>query len=77
MKSRSAFEWLKAYGGINQELTSKGFEPKLQILDNEASTALKSYFTENDVEYQLVPPHCSAALKNCEVKTPKCLLFFC
>jgi hypothetical protein len=27
-------------------------------LDNEASAALKSYFTENDVENQLVPPHC-------------------
>jgi hypothetical protein len=27
-------------------------------LDNEASTALKSFFTTDDVEYQLVPPHC-------------------
>jgi hypothetical protein len=27
-------------------------------LDNEASTALKIFFTINDVEYQLVPPHC-------------------
>jgi hypothetical protein len=27
-------------------------------LDNEASAALKSFFTKNDVEYQLVPPHC-------------------
>jgi hypothetical protein len=39
-------------------LTSRGFKPKLQTLDNEASAALKSFFTENDVEYQLVPPHC-------------------
>jgi hypothetical protein len=58
MKSRSASEWLKAYGGIHQELTSKWFKPKLQTLDNETSAALKSYFTENDVDYQLVPPHC-------------------
>jgi hypothetical protein len=27
-------------------------------LDNEASTALKNFFTTNDVDYQLVPPHC-------------------
>jgi hypothetical protein len=27
-------------------------------MDNEASSALKSYFTENNVSYQLVPPHC-------------------
>jgi hypothetical protein len=57
MKSRSTSEWLKSYGGIHQELKSKGFKPKLQTLDNETSAALKSYFTGNDVEYQLVHPH--------------------
>jgi hypothetical protein len=41
MKSRSASEWAKSYDHIHQELTSKGFKPKLQTLDNEASTALK------------------------------------
>jgi hypothetical protein len=58
MKSRSASEWVKAYDHIHQELTAKGFKPKLQTLDNEASAALKHFFTANDVEYQLVPPHC-------------------
>jgi hypothetical protein len=58
MNSRYNSEWLKAYGGIHQELTSKGFKPKLQTLYNKASAALKSYFTENDMEYQLVPLHC-------------------
>jgi hypothetical protein len=58
MKSRSASEWVKAYDRIHQELTAKGFKPKLQTLDNEASTALKHFFTANDVDYQLVPPHC-------------------
>jgi hypothetical protein len=58
MKSRSASEWVKAYDHIHQELTSKGLKPKLQTLDNEASAALKNFFTTNDVEYQLVPPHC-------------------
>jgi hypothetical protein len=57
MKSRSASEWVKAYDLIHQELTAKGFKPKLQTLDNEASMALKNFFTTNDVEYQLVPPH--------------------
>jgi hypothetical protein len=36
----------------------KGFKPKLQTLDNETSAALKNFFTANNVEYQLVPPHC-------------------
>jgi hypothetical protein len=57
MKSRSASEWVKAYDTIHQELTVKGFKPKLQTLNNEASAALKN-FTANDVDYQLVPPHC-------------------
>jgi hypothetical protein len=61
MKSRSASEWVKAYDHIHQELTAKGFKPKLQTLDNEASTALKHFFTANDVEYQLVPPTVTAA----------------
>jgi hypothetical protein len=58
MKSRSASEWVKAYDSVHQELTVKGFKPKLQTLDNEASTALKNFFTVNDIAYQLVPPHC-------------------
>jgi hypothetical protein len=58
IKSRSASEWVKEYDTIHQELTVKGFKPKLQTLDNEASAALKNFFTANDVDYQLVPPHC-------------------
>jgi hypothetical protein len=57
-KSRSAYEWVKAYDLINQELTAKGFKPKLQTLDNEASTAFQNFFTTNDVVYQLIPTHC-------------------
>jgi hypothetical protein len=34
MKSRSASEWVKTYDHIHQELTAKGFKPKLQTLDN-------------------------------------------
>jgi hypothetical protein len=58
MKSRSASEWVKRYDSIHQELTFKDFKPNLQTLDNEASNALKNFFTVNDIAYQLVPPHC-------------------
>jgi hypothetical protein len=58
MKSWSNSERLKAYDTIHQERTVKGFKPKLQTLDNEASAALKNFFTANDVDCQLVPPHC-------------------
>jgi hypothetical protein len=57
MKSRSASEWIKAYDRVHQELTVKGFKPKLQTLNNEASATLKNFFTVNDIAYQLVPPH--------------------
>jgi hypothetical protein len=58
MKSMSASEWVKAYDSVHQELTVKVFKPKLQTLDNEASAALKNFFTVNYIAYQLVPPHC-------------------
>jgi hypothetical protein len=58
MKSRSASEWVKAYDSVHQALTVKDFKPKLQTLDNEASAALKNFFTASDIIYQLVPPHC-------------------
>jgi virulence-associated protein VapD len=58
MKYRSSSEWVKAYDDIHQELTVKGFKPKLQTLENESSAALKNFFTVHDIAYQLVPPHC-------------------
>jgi hypothetical protein len=38
-------------------MTEKGFKPKLQTMDNESSAALKHYFTEKEMSYQLIPPH--------------------
>jgi hypothetical protein len=58
MESRSTSEWVKSYDSVHQELTVKGFKPKLQTLDNKASAALINLFTVNDIAYQLVPPHC-------------------
>jgi hypothetical protein len=46
MRSKSFTEWVYAFGVVFDEMTSKGFKPKLQIMDNEASAALKKYFTE-------------------------------
>jgi hypothetical protein len=43
MRSRPASEWVNAYDTIHQELTTKDFKPKLQTLDNEASSALKIF----------------------------------
>jgi hypothetical protein len=58
MTSKSGAEWVRAFGVVFDEMVSKGFKPKLQTMDNEASAALKQYFTEKEMNYQLVPPHC-------------------
>jgi hypothetical protein len=57
MKFKSGAEWARAFGVIFNETKSKGFKPKLQTMDNEASAALKNYFTEKEINYQLVPPY--------------------
>jgi hypothetical protein len=41
MKSKSGAEWVRSFGIVFDEMTSKGFKPKLQTMDNEASAALK------------------------------------
>jgi hypothetical protein len=58
MKSKSGAECVRAFGIVFDEMASKGFKPKLQTMDNEASAPLKNYVTEKEMNYQLVPPHC-------------------
>jgi hypothetical protein len=58
MKSKSGAEWVRAFDILFDEMTAKGFKPKLQTMDNEASALLKKYSTEKEMNYQLVPPHC-------------------
>jgi hypothetical protein len=61
MPYKSGAEWVRALGILFDEMTSKGFKPKLQTMDNEASAALKKYVTEKEMSYQLVPSHCHRA----------------
>jgi hypothetical protein len=58
MKSKSRAEWVNAFGVVFEKMTEKGFKPKLQTMDNEASAALKNYFTAKEMNYQLVPKYC-------------------
>jgi hypothetical protein len=48
----------QAYDHIHQELTSKGFKPKLQTLDNEASAALTTFSLPMTWISTCAPPHC-------------------
>jgi hypothetical protein len=45
-----------AYQKLHALLLKKGYRPKLQRLDNEASTLLKEFLTDNEIDFQLTPP---------------------
>jgi hypothetical protein len=60
MESRSNYEALRAYKVLYTELTRHGLQPQLNILDNEASKAIKPAIMKAGANYQLVEPnnHC-------------------
>jgi hypothetical protein len=56
-KSRDDQEMVRAYNKLIQELVDRGFKPRLQRLDNECSSALRSLLNQHDIQFQLAPPH--------------------
>lgn len=57
LKNRTGNEILRAYQKLHTYLTSRGFKPCTHWLDNEASDALKQFNKQEQVTFQLVPPH--------------------
>jgi hypothetical protein len=57
MKSRGDHGMVRAYNKLIQELVDHGFKPRLQHLDNECSSALRSLLNQHDIHFQLAPPH--------------------
>jgi hypothetical protein len=55
-KNRTAKCILAAYQTVHQRLCNTGLKPKLKRLDNECSTILKTFLTDNEIDFQLVPP---------------------
>jgi hypothetical protein len=55
-KNRTANCILQAFKIMHQRLCQAGCRPLLHRLDNECSTILKQYLTEEAIDYQLVPP---------------------
>jgi hypothetical protein len=54
MKARSNDEALQAYKALYDTLTTRGCKPSLNILDNEASRAIKRAITNSGATFQLV-----------------------
>jgi hypothetical protein len=57
MKNRSDAESIREYTVIYDELTSKGLKPLSQTMENEASTALKTFFMALQMKFQLILTH--------------------
>ena len=57
LNSKSEGKMIRAYTKLPAFLSDRGLKLRLQKLDNECPTGLKRFMTQNDVEYQLVPPH--------------------
>jgi hypothetical protein len=51
---RAIFE---AYKIAFDELAAKGFKPKLNIMDNQATRYIKTFLTEEECKLQLIEPH--------------------
>ena len=47
----------KAYKMQFDNLTSKGYKPKINIMDNQATKHIKAFLTEQQCQLQLVEPH--------------------
>ena len=56
MRSRTGPCILEAFKIVHNRLVIAGLRPQLHRLDNECSTALKTFLKEEQVDYQLVPP---------------------
>ena len=57
LKSRSTADLCEAWTKAFDELKAHGEAPNLHILDNECSREMKLMFQNENVAYQLVPPH--------------------
>ncbi len=57
LKNKTGAEIKRGWTIINDKLASGGNQPKLYILDNEASADLKKGLNKHGIAYQLVPPH--------------------
>ena len=53
--SRSKEHLVKAYRSAVSLLQCRGLRPRLQCLDNEISTLMRSEITSHDITYQLIP----------------------
>ncbi len=57
MLSRTDASMVQAFAKVISILKSGGYQPALNIMDNECSAAVKKYIRSKAIDIQLVPPH--------------------
>ncbi|KAL7503761.1 hypothetical protein ACHAXN_001695, partial [Cyclotella atomus] len=57
ISDREAPTIVSAFEDIFSYLETKGFKPRFNVLDNEASSAITEYLRSNDIKWQFVPPN--------------------
>ena len=57
MKKRRDIEEMRVYKDMDDYIKARNCKPKLNIMDKEASTAVKRYIINANVNYQLVEPN--------------------
>ena len=61
LKNRQANTIVNGFTKINDRLKIAGLKPSTWILDNEFSQELRAVLQKEDIQHQLVPPHCHRA----------------
>ena len=56
MKNRSDTEMIRVFDKVYTKLVTRGITPVLNVMDNEASTAVTSWLTAHGVDHQKVAP---------------------
>ena len=57
IKNRTSQTITAAIADIHNTLAQGGCQPQFHRLDNKCSQELKQWFTDNNIQYQLAPPH--------------------
>ena len=57
IKDREAPTIVEAFDDVFSYLDRKGFKPKFNVLDNEASRAITEYLEQEEIKWQFVPPN--------------------
>jgi hypothetical protein len=57
MPSKNDEAMIAAFKDILATLNNRGYAPRLNVMDNECSKAVKAHIRRNNMDIHLIPPH--------------------